>query len=83
MSISITDTPQTITPAYNENIFVATSTAVAQPNFRFRCEVQDDTLTTLATVEVFPDANNNMVFDAHRIVAVSYTHLTLPTIYSV
>lgn len=68
MSISITGTPQTITPAYNENIFVATSTAVAQPNFRFRCEVQDDTLTTLATVEVFPDANNNMVFDAHRIV---------------
>lgn len=68
MSISITDTPDTYTPAYNENIFVATSTAVAQANFRFRCEVQDDTLTTIATVEVFPDANNNMVFDAHRIV---------------
>lgn len=68
MSVTITDTPDTYTPAYNENIFVATSTAVAQPNFRFRCEVQDDTLTTLATVEVFPDANNNMVFDAHRIV---------------
>lgn len=68
MSISITGTPQSITPAYNENIFVATSTAVAQANFRFRCELQDDTLTTFATVEVFPDANDNLVFDAHRII---------------
>ena len=68
MSISITDTPDTYTPAYNENMFVATSTQVAQTNFRFRCEVQDSTNTTIATVEVFPDADNNMVFDAHRIV---------------
>lgn len=68
MAITITDTPQTITPAYNENMFVATSTNVAQTNFRYKCELQDDTLTTFATVEVFPDANNYMLFDAHRIV---------------
>lgn len=68
MSVTISGTPQSITPAYNENMFVATSTQVAQPNFRFRCELQDSTLTTFATVEVFPDANNNMLFDAHRIV---------------
>lgn len=68
MAITITDTPQTITPAYNENMFVATSTNVAQTNFRYKCELQDDTLTTFATVEVFPDPDSYMLFDAHRII---------------
>lgn len=68
MSVSITDTPQDITPAYNENMFVATSTQSAQTNFRYRCELQDDTLTTFHTQDVFPDANGNLLFDAHRIV---------------
>lgn len=68
MSVTITDTPQTYTPAYNENVFVATSTQVAQTNFRFRCEIQDDTLTTFYTGDVFPDSNGNMLFDAKRII---------------
>lgn len=81
MAITITDTPQTITPAYNENMFVATSTEVAQTNFRFRVEILDSTSTTIATVDVFPDANNNMLFDAHRILESYVTsNPTLTTI---
>lgn len=67
MAVTITGNPNTHTPAYNECMFVATSTNVAQTNFRFRCEILDSSLTTIAIVDVFPDANNYMLFDAHRV----------------
>jgi len=69
MSVSITGTPAFYTPAYNEQVVVASSTQTAQTNFRYRCEIVDNTLTNvLATVDVFPDANNLCVFDAKRVV---------------
>ena len=69
MSVSITGTPRTYTPAYNEQVVVASSTQTAQTNFRYRCEIVDNTLTNvLATVDVFPDANNLCVFDAKRVI---------------
>lgn len=68
MALTIHDTPSEMSPAYNELMFVAGSTKVAQTNFRFRCEVLNDSLATLATVEVFPGPDSYMLFDAHRII---------------
>lgn len=81
MAVTISGTPDEYSPVYNELMFVATSTQVAQTNFRFRVEILDSSSTTIATVDVFPDANNNMLFDAHRILESYVTsNPTLTTI---
>lgn len=81
MAVTISGTPDEYSPVYNELMFVATSTQVAQTNFRFRVEILDSSSTTIATVDVFPDADNNMLFDAHRILESYVTsNPTLTTI---
>ena len=64
MAITIASSPQSPTPAYNENWVVATSTQTAQPNFYYTIILTDVTASfTFDTIKIKPDPNNRLIMD--------------------
>ena len=67
MAVSLLQNPSTtkVTPAYNENWFIASSNQTAQPNFKFTVKVTDVTTSTQWTEQVEPVYGTNKIyFDA-------------------
>lgn len=70
MAITITQSPQIITPSDNPVTWVFESDQTAQVNFYFIVEVQIANPTTFATIErhkIFPESGNVAHFDASSI----------------
>ena len=67
MAVSLLQTPSTtkVTPAYNENWFIASSTQSAQPNFKFTVKITDVATSTQWTEQIEPVYGTNKIyFDA-------------------
>ena len=67
MAVSLLQTPSTtkVTPAYNENWFIASSTQTAQPNFKFTVKITDVATSTQWTEQIEPVFGTNKIyFDA-------------------
>ena len=68
MSLIQEATPDLYTPAYNECVFVYSSTNSGQTNFRYKIEVRQTIAgSVIATFNVFPDADGYGIIDIHRI----------------
>jgi hypothetical protein len=67
MALTQEAVPETYTPAYNECVFVYSSTNSGQTNFRYKIEVYQG-LSVIATFNVFPDTDGYGIVDVHRIV---------------
>ncbi len=88
MAITITQSPQEVTPSDNPVTWVFDSTLTAQPNFYFLVEVQIANPTTFATIEshrVYPEFGSKAHFDASSIteryaIANESNAQTLPSI---
>lgn len=67
MAFTITQQPQTYTPAYNDNIFVVTSSNSALTNFKYIAKVYVG--TDIITLKQFPDATyGNTYFNVGKII---------------
>ena len=67
MAVTLIQTPSTtkITPAYNENWFIAESDETAQPNFKFRVDILDMISGSTWTEQIEPIYGTNRIhFDA-------------------
>ena len=67
MAVTLIQTPSTtkVTPAYNENWFIASSTQTAQPNFKFTVKITDVATSTQWTEQIEPVYGTNRIyFDA-------------------
>lgn len=67
MAVALIQTPSTtkVTPAYNENWFIASSTQSAQPNFKFTVKITDVATSTQWTEQIEPVYGTNKIyFDA-------------------
>ena len=67
MAVTLLQTPSTtkVTPAYNENWFIASSTQTAQPNFKFTVKITDVATSTQWTEQIEPVFGTNKIyFDA-------------------
>ena len=67
MSVSILNTPQAYTPAYNGQFFTASSNQTAQPNFTYTIKVYDLITYPTSDVQVYevePRPDGKVVFDA-------------------
>lgn len=75
MAITIIQSPDAITPAYNPVLFLISSTNTAQPNFRFIAEVKNSGGTVLAKLKIpiIPGTIKGWV-DIHRILESYVTH---------
>lgn len=74
MAITIHQQLDEITPAYNEMIYVVSSTNVAESNFKYIADVYiDGTYTKRLTLPANP-TYNNCVVDVHRIVETALTY---------
>lgn len=67
MAITILSTPETHTPAYNNQFFVASGTNTAQTNFKYVCTVYVDGESTELKFPPNPD-NSYLYFNPQRIV---------------
>jgi hypothetical protein len=67
MAVSLLQTPSTtkVTPAYNENWFIASSSQSSQPNFKFTVKITDVATSTQWTEQIEPVYGTNRIyFDA-------------------
>jgi len=67
MAVSLIQTPSTtkVTPAYNENWFIASSNQTSQPNFKFTVKITDVSTATQWTEQIEPVYGTNKIyFDA-------------------
>lgn len=67
MAVTLIQTPSTtkVTPAYNENWFIAESDETAQPNFKFTVDIKDVITGDLWTEQIEPVYGTNRIyFDA-------------------
>jgi hypothetical protein len=73
---AINQQPATYSPAYNENIYLASSSATAQQNFRFVFDVYGSDGTTLIARVKLParPSDSKGLFDAKRIVENYLSH---------
>jgi len=74
MAITIHQQLDEITPAYNEMVYVVSSTNVAEDNFKYVADVYIDGVNTKRLTVPANPTYNNAVIDVHRIVetALSY-----------
>ena len=67
MAITINSTPQTYNPAYNDIVFVVTSTNIAQPNFKYIADIYVGSQTIRLTIS--KDAlYNTGIFNLGRVI---------------
>ena len=67
MSITITQSPESITPVFNNVQYRVTSTETAQPNFRFVAEVSGTSLLARLKCDKLPSDNSGF-FDVRKVV---------------
>ena len=67
MAITIVQTPDTHTPAYNHQYFVVSGTEYAQANYKYVCTIEVDGEQTEQKIEPRPD-NNFLYFNPQRVV---------------
>jgi len=66
--MTITQTPQKFSPAYNELVYVVESTNESQPNYKYICDIYAaDGATRLARIKRIPQPDGYGLFDLHRI----------------
>jgi len=66
--MTITQTPQKFSPAYNELVYVVVSTNETQPNYKYICDIYAaDGSTRLARIKRIPQPDGYGLFDLHRI----------------
>ena len=66
--MTITQTPQKFSPAYNELVYVVVSTNETQPNYKYICDIYAaDGTTRLARIKRIPQPDGFGMFDLHRI----------------
>lgn len=64
MAITIQSQPQSYMPCYNPHWWVATSSQLAQPNFKFYVVVTDLITSNTATYKIEPDLTNRLKFNS-------------------
>ena len=64
MAITVHTTPQSYQPAYNGAFWVASSTNVAQPNFKYYIVVTDLITSATRTYYIEPRPDNKLVFNS-------------------
>ena len=66
--MTITQTPQKLSPAYNELVYVVLSANESQPNYKYICDIYAaDGATRLARIKRIPQPDGYGLFDLHRI----------------
>jgi hypothetical protein len=77
---AVNQQPQAFSPAYNENIYLVTSSGTAQTNFRYVFDVYETNGSTLISRVKLParPTDNRCVFDAKRVIE-NYLSYNLPT----
>lgn len=77
---AVNQNPPAYSPAYNENMFLATSSGTAQTNFRFVFDVYaNDGVTLIARIKLpARPTDNKGLFDAKRVIE-NYLSYDLPT----
>ena len=66
--MTITQYPSKYSPAYNELVYVVTSSNQSQPNYKYVCDIYAaDGTTRLARIKRIPQPDGYGMFDLHRI----------------
>lgn len=73
MAVTVTQQPEEYTPVYNNQIFVASSTQTAQPNFVYTVLVTDLISTEFKTYQIPQRPDGYMIFDASAFAKSYYT----------
>ncbi len=72
--MTITQYPSKFSPAYNELVYVVTSSNQSQPNYKYICDIYAaDGTTRLARIKRIPQPDGYGMFDLHRILE-NYVH---------